>query len=232
MPAPLRFGALDFPVPAGDPAGDPGIAVVLAFCEAILNARLAAAWLALGRPAGDKPVRKTFAHNPEETTFNDAALPALFAWREQGQAERIAADYVIDRGTLVLCWVFPATIQPTSKARGPIINAVAKALIQGLMRGRDPAWVLVGDPSPQAARSGSFVWKHAGLWRCAPPAWRLLPVTIEGGEEKERWRALRVELPIEERLVDATAPALAGVRTDLQTTDAPPFVTNELQLDP
>lgn len=232
MPAPERFGALSFPVAGTEPVGDPALSVVLAFAEAILNTRMSAAWQTLGRPAGDRPVRKVFAHNPEETSFNDAALPALFAWREEGQTERIAADYVLERGALQLCWVFPATIQPTSKARGSIVNAVAKLLVQGLMRGRDPAWVAAGDTSPRATLDGSLVWKFAGLWRCGPPRWRLQPVQIDSGEERERWRALRLEIPIEERLVDQPAPVLAGLELSLQTPGPDPLVTNTLALDP
>jgi len=231
MPTPQRFGALDFPVPEVAPLGDPALSVVLAFTKAILNTRMTDAWLKGGRPVGDKPVRETFPHDPADVVFNNQVLPALFAWREQGQAERIAADYVIDRGTLILCWVFPIALDANQQKRNPLVNAVAKLLIQGLMRGRDPAWVQAGDPSTQAIRNGSLVWKFAGLWRCGAPKWSLVPVKIEGDGDGT-WRALRFEVPVEERLVDHPAPVLAGVRADLQTTDDPPFVTNELQFDP
>lgn len=231
MPAPKNFGALDFPVPEDAPLGDPALAVVLSFAEAILNARMGAAWVKGGRAASDKPVRSTHPHDPTDLSFNNNTLPALFAWRESGQAERIAADYVLDRGTLVLCWVFPMAQEGIQQKRNPLANAAAKLLLQGLMRGRDPAWVKAGDTSPQAAYNGSLVWTFAGFWRCGPPKWRVAPVKIEG-DEPGIWRGLMMEVPVEERLVFHPAPLLAGAQLGLQTKDDPPLVTHTLQLAP
>ena len=231
MPAPERFGALDFPVPQDAPLGDPSLAVVLAFAEAILNARMDAAWLKGGRAAGDKPVRSTYPHDPTDLAFNNNTLPALFAWRESGQVERIASDYVVDRSMLILCWVFPMAQEGIQQKRNPLVNAAAKLICQGLMRGRDPAWVKAGDTSPRAPTDGSLVWKFAGFWRCGDTKWRVAPVKIEG-DDPGIWRGLMVEVPIQERLVDRPAPLLAGAQISLQTKDDPPFVTNTLELEP
>lgn len=231
MPAPERFGALDFPVPQDAPLGDPSLAVVLAFAEAILNARMGAAWLKGGRAAGDKPVRNTYPHDPTDLAFNNNTLPALFAWRESGQVERIASSYVIDRSMLILCWVFPMAQEGIQQKRNPLVNAAAKLICQGLMQGRDPAWVKAGDTSPRAPTDGSLVWKFAGFWRCGETKWRVAPVKIEG-DDPGIWRGLMVEVPIEERLVDRPAPLLAGAQLSLQTKDDPPFVTNTLELKP
>jgi hypothetical protein len=231
MPAPERFGALDFPVPQDAPLGDPSLAVVLAFAEAILNARMGAAWLKGGRAAGDKPVRSTYPHDPTDLAFNNNTLPALFAWRESGQVERIASDYVVDRSMLILCWVFPMAQEGIQQKRNPLVNAAAKLICQGLMRGRDPAWVKAGDTSPRAPTDGSLVWKFAGFWRCGDTKWRVAPVKIEG-DDPGIWRGLMVEVPIQERLVDRPAPLLAGAQISLQTKDDPPFVTNTLELEP
>ena len=231
MPAPERCGALDFPVPQDAPLGDPSLAVVLAFAEAILNARMDAAWLKGGRAAGDKPVRSTYPHDPTDLAFNNNTLPALFAWRESGQVERIASDYVVDRSTLVLCWVFPMAQEGIQQKRNPLVNAAAKLICQGLMRGRDPTWVKAGDTSPRAPTDGSLVWKFAGFWRCGATRWRVAPVKIEG-DDPGIWRGLMVEVPIQERLVDRPAPLLAGAQLSLQTKDDPPFVTNTLELEP
>lgn len=231
MPAPERFGALDFPVPQDAPLGDPSLAIVLAFAEAILNARMGAAWLKGGRAAGDKPVRSTYPHDPTDLAFNNNTLPALFAWRESGQVERIASDYVVDRSMLILCWVFPMAQDGIQQKRNPLVNAAAKLICQGLMRGRDPAWVKAGDTSPRAPTDGSLVWKFAGFWRCGDTRWRVAPVKIEG-DDPGIWRGLMVEVPIQERLVDRPAPLLAGAQISLQTKDDPPFVTNTLELEP
>lgn len=234
MTSTKNFGAVDFPVLAQDPLGDPALETVLAFAKAILNEHLKSVWGGVAkRPQGESPVRNTYAHNPADLVFNNNTLPALFCWREQGQAERIASAIVVDKSVLQLVWVFPAAQEAVQQKRQPLVNAAAKLLLAGFLRGRDPAWKHPDDTYRHAARLGSFFWKWAGLWRCdfPPPRWSVVPVKIDGDDDGE-WRALRLEISVEERLVRNPHPTLQGATVTLQTTDAPPFITNVLELDP
>lgn len=162
--APTQFGAMPFPVAVpgtGEAASDPGLDVLLAFAQAVIVDRVGDAWSVIGGDTGEV-VKLTRAHNPAERVVIEKQFPALFGWRTRGVFETIADDFDTELSTFTLLWVFPPAQSENQRIRGPLVNGVNKALGAGLMRGRDPAWIVPGDPETQAARNGSFLWSWAG----------------------------------------------------------------------
>lgn len=147
------YGALAQPVPVpadGEPVSDPALAVMLAFGQAVLNAKMSAAWAEVA--GGVLPVRAVFDNDPERESFNDKSLPALYGYRKPGKpAYDLAEDYRVSEDLIVLIWALPSTPQFRQRLRSPAVNGMGKMLDRSINRGREPAYVKAGDPDPLAA---------------------------------------------------------------------------------
>lgn len=229
-----NVGAIDLPAPvavAPDPAGDPALAALGEFLRAAIVASCTAAWQALGRPSEDA-VKRLFFHDPAEVVLVTSHLPALYVWREAGEAEAVADDYFVTRDIVVALWVFPATTQEKERQRSPLANAVRKAALGALRLGRHPAWVVAGDTDPQAATAGSLFWSHVKAWQLGRSRSRVEPMHVQVGEAREVFQTVRFELEVSELLVEGDFDELAAIKATMQTTDTAPLVTNELELTP
>lgn len=193
------FGALVLPVTAGDqPAGDPALTRLGSYLKAVVNAQCAAAWLEArprSEPTEALPIKFALAVNPEEDGFNDAHLPALYLFREDGNFGQRAEDWRSDESHIRILWVQPSAKQPEHAIRKPFFNAVAKAIDDALERGRDPVWQDAGDTEPlsitvaadtdsivlsAATTTGAVVLTGAGLTgaRAGDTFSPLLPPTV------------------------------------------------------
>lgn len=153
------FGLLPLPAPADvDPAfrtvGDPCLALVLGFAQAVLNAGASAAWSQL-LTSGSRQVpavKRAFAQEPEDEGFSEDWLPALFLFRgAQGDAEQVAEDWYQTTDRLTLWWVFPAEVMAKRAARHAFVNVVDKVLRAAFFAERDASFAAPGDPDPRAA---------------------------------------------------------------------------------
>lgn len=231
----VAFGALPLPVPApaaGQAVSDPALDTFLAFLKAVLNAQTQAAWTAIA--AGErKPVNGAFAHNPEQAEeFSENLLPVLYGWREEGTTQQIASDYIIAFDTLRFLWVFPNTAQEFRAKRSPFVNAVSKAVNQGVLKGRDPAWKAPGDPEPQAQTKGSFLWHLAGLIRKPlRPVWKrtYLSVMKAGADLPAQYPAIAFDIAIQERLIEGGFTPSGGMQATLSDRSDPPRVLLEME---
>lgn len=148
------FGLLALPASATDaPVGDPALGKLGAYLQAVINAELTAAWLALRPrvPLQEQPaVKSVFLHDPDELCLNEKFLPALFIYRDNGLIEQLAEEWYADTTQLKAIWIFPPEPQEKQRPRNPWVNAVAKAIAYALQRWRHPAWFDPGDTDPRA----------------------------------------------------------------------------------
>jgi hypothetical protein len=232
-----RHGGLAFPAPeqeGGEAAGDPGLTVLLSCLQAAINARLGAVWARIRTGTETVPCRTTYPYDPSEGVFNLSHMPSLHGWRVSGETEQIAADYRITRDNLCLLWVYPIARQGNAGLRHAFAGAVEKVINAVLKLGRDPAWVVPGDPDPNAATLGSLLWTHAGFWKAdGRLQWSRVAVAGTTGDDATPGaHALQVTFAVEERLVVVGDDPLS-VRVDLAVGGAtPPFVTDSLLLLP
>lgn len=227
-PSPIaRIGSMPVPVPEegqtdSDPIGDPGLGLIVAYVAAVLNARAGAAWesVAKGRalPGQGPLVVHTFTHDPNEEEFNPTHTPALFAWRQDGQGEQIAADYHVHASTLVLQWVPVAEWQHLLARRHPFMGAIGKIVDGALYLGRDPAWTMLGDTDPKSATQGSFLHDVAGIWRIGRVSWKRVTLDIPKGDGVARYPTLRFEVAMEELLERAPGDAPYDLAATLTQT--------------
>ncbi|WP_394849697.1 hypothetical protein LZC95_19870 [Pendulispora brunnea] len=160
-----RYGLVTAPVaPAGadEAAGDPALTHLAEFLRAWLNANAMEAFGHLMPRL--PPCREAFCHDPEEVSFNERDLPAIFVWREGGNSERIADDYHVETSELALLWVVPPSPQAKQRIRQPFANAIWKLVDMGIERGRAPGFVVAGDSDPRAASEGSLIYGYLGAW--------------------------------------------------------------------
>lgn len=217
------FGPLALPAPATAPGAtfaDPAIDTILAFLQAVLNRNGDAAWGSVNgyQPAGTHFVNAVFGFDPTEgdgTTFNTGDLPALFMWRSEILgADWRAADYYVRRSTLTLLWVPPPATQATRASWQPALNLVA-SIVDGITDpdGRDPAYVVPGDPDPNAPYQGSLLWKYLpNMWEWdVKKAERThFDVSIDG--VKARFQCVKLTINFAERnVVINPAFALKGI---------------------
>lgn len=173
------WGAITIPTGAtGVTSSDPAIDVVLAFLKAwlVTDANLTVAWKAV-YPALP-PVVRTFSHDPSEWVFNTANLPALFMWRENAIQEYAADDWLRDVTTVKALWVYPKGLPENQRIRQPFVNAFTKSVGVGIERGRTPAFIVAGDPDPDALTQGSLFYPFAAFESFELDSWRLTKLTI------------------------------------------------------
>lgn len=202
-----QYGAITLPIPV--PAGggrvgpatsvsDPLIDYTLAYLQAVINDKAADAWASV--MLGSLPVANVRTNDPEELEFNVVDLPCLYGMRS-GSAkdgpERMAADIILMRDEIHLLWVFPPARQAFQAFRSQMVAGISKTIHAAIEMGRDPSWVVRGDPDPQAATHGSNFPKYAGWSRMNFTKWSTKVIVMKG-EKSLGYPALHGVLEVEE----------------------------------
>ncbi|HSY22317.1 MAG TPA: hypothetical protein VK841_09395 [Polyangiaceae bacterium] len=217
-----RWGGLPLPLPSPDalpasslldqgdpPTTDPAIGFLLPFLQAFLvnDNNATAAWTVPGVSPSTPPVAATYPYDPRAFTFSSAALPALFAWREEGKLERISDETVLHESTLIVLWVFPLqTKSDSGKSRQPFVNGLVSAVMTAIERGRTPAWVQPGDDDPQASYAGSYLGKYIGSWSLTFERWKSTRLWAQGADGgRTEWPAIEMTMTlVEDQVRDIT----------------------------
>lgn len=217
------------PTPRGETPADPALSTFARYLTAILRTYAGAAWTALA-PA-EPIVRKYFTHDPEEYEFVDKDLPALYLFRTGSakQIEQFAEDWRVHHDGVRIFWVLPYASQDKQAERKAFLPAVGKLIDSAFDRGRDPAFVAVGDPDPTAARQGSVVQRIAGVEWAIGREWKPLRLAIRmrpGEGEQRVYDALDFKLEIAERIKhgfeDLSSPSALDVKVAVDGTTVPP----------
>ena len=212
-----EFG-IDIPVPvpaAGEAAGDILLKKLLAFCSAVLNAHAQTCWDSVS--ATQPVVRETFAHKPEENSFRDRDLPALYAWRERHMGEQLADEVPADRSRVVMLWVPEPAPQETLTPRTPFANAVYRVVRKAMYDERDPAWIDTADPDVHAPTHGSWLWgrTNVGHLKLTSGNDGTLTIPFADGSGSSEYPTLQMEFEVLETLtIDGsinTEPAAVSV---------------------
>lgn len=234
------FGAITLPIPVPQgkqPVSDLFLFYALDFFRTFLNSRGADAWGAVH--PGSLPVKVTFAHDPEQVVFNQEHLPALYMWREENAsaqgggaaAEWLAEDILITNDFVRLMWVFPNAEQSIRRIREPIVNGLIKALAISFEIGRDPSWIVPGDPDPQATTYGSVFVRWAGALSVSLTKWQRKALLIRTTDNQKSYETIEAQLTLQEELlqdVDNRYSKLGAGGLDQQLFDATgTLLTNE-----
>jgi hypothetical protein len=232
-----QYGAEPIPLvapAAGFAAGDRALTYLLQYFTAFLNVKAVAAWQAAGIAPNVPVVRKSFAHDPKKVSFSTADLPALYMWRSGSEKppEQYADDYRLTHDVLELLWVLPTINQETDRKREPIDNAIKNLIDVALEEGRDPSWIVAGDPDPAAATRGSLIWNFATFYEMSLSKWKASTFQPDARNESGgvagifHHHALSVTFEIQEVYSQdlANFDPLQGMDTTYQTADSPPLV--------
>jgi hypothetical protein len=219
------FGAETIPLSlplAGEEISDPGVSRLADFFMAVINANATANWETV--MPGALPVSTAFTHNPEEVSFNERDLPALWLNRVgEDPLEWLAEDYDIAHVTMRLLWVFPAARQEVQKDRNTFVNGIAHILAHCIELGRHPAYVLPGDPDPTATTQGSVIMRVAGLWELKWNGYKSgLGLHIKTTSETRNYYCLDAKIGVSERRtfdIVADFPATKGLDLTITTPD-------------
>lgn len=162
------YGALQVPapMPVDCPdvvaSGDPFLDTLVSFLMAAINADLQSLWEAV-HPAAISPhnealpISFTFTHDPDEASFIENQLPALYAWRaDEPRHVDWTQEWTKAVSNVSILWIPPLAQDEHRRIRQPFRNAFAKSLHRNLYRGRNPAWVVDGDTEAKAAEYGSL----------------------------------------------------------------------------
>jgi hypothetical protein len=213
IPAYDSWGGIQIPTiasPAGYPAGDPTLRIVLDFFYsfAVTDQNATAAWAAV-YPASPplKSKLSTFVQDPRQLdagTFSTSYLPALFMWRESASQDYAAEDWLRETTKVMALWILPLGVPSNQVQRVPFEHALVKAITVGLERGRTPGYIVPGDPDPQAAAQGSLMYGFAGFESFSLTSWQKTRITIESaadGEKAARYPGIEMTFTLEENLV-------------------------------
>lgn len=232
------YGPLALPVPAaaaGAAVADPLLDTLLAFFRAVLIRQAGAAWLAAA-PATSSVVKIARAHNPSENSFVDDKTPGLFLWRSKvDPAVDIAADWRVRPSTLTLQWIFwPTAKQELKRQWDPFLNAMS-CLDAAVELGRDPGWVVTGDTDPEAATSGSLLWKYAQVFslKMGGVQRRAVVITMADNSTRMTYDALEMSIDVRERLTRDMSryDLLDAVQGSITTTEAPTLTLQPFLFD-
>lgn len=193
-------------------APDRALDAIASYLKAVLPERLGALWAQVA--PGEDLIRETFTARPQDCLIAPSQLPALFIWRGRSQKTREAEDYLTSRTQLGLTWLLWWQ-DPLKRERYlPMQGIVAKAIHDTLTRGRNPAWVVLGDATAGAATRGSVLVQQAGLLEPIRDIQDdFVDVSLDPGNtgNPTRYKAISITVPIAERMV--RAPELFTVPT-------------------
>lgn len=148
------FGLLELPpVATPAPVGDPALAKLGAYLQAVLNAKLTTAWNAV-RPDAQRPtapvVQTVRTHDPKRRAFSSEDLPALFVYRTKAAFARDAEDFDQDHATVMVSWICAPQPQVKQRDVEPLFNAIGKTVRAALEAERDTSWFDAGDTTERA----------------------------------------------------------------------------------
>lgn len=153
-----------------------------AYLQAFIRRYAGQAWAACVPGVDSDICKRVYTHDPQNYDFHDGDLPSLYLFR-QGSAEdpqNTTEDYRVEVDLVPIFWVLPPTTQIGKQpARSRAISQVAKLIGTAFRRGRDPSYIIEGDPDPQAATEGSVVIRHAGAMRIDCGRWRSGTIAIK-----------------------------------------------------
>lgn len=205
------IGALEIPVPVpdqGKTVADPFLDLFGEFLRAAINADTKDAWAAVHpaviKPHGEPlPVTVVHRHNPDEAKFRSNELPALFVWRNaSGKRLRISQDWQVVPTTIQVLWVPPRAQQKPLAERQPFSHAVASSVDRALDGGRHKAWIVTGDPDPNAATRGSYFYRFAKLFEepviTSTKCFELKLARFDSTRETDNFDCFLMELEIRE----------------------------------
>lgn len=221
------YGALQVPAPPSDDppgqaSGDPFLDTLVAFLMAAINADLKDLWASI-HPATIKPHAEplpicfTFTHDPDEASFSENQLPALYAWRaDEAQHKDWTQDWAKAISNVSLLWIPPLAQQEHRRIRQPFRNAFTKALHKNLYLGRNEAWIVQGDTEAKAADYGSLFITHAQVTQYFLRGVQPHVLQIEHFESKivDKYEGLLATIEVQEVLRSAydDFAAIADVR--------------------
>jgi hypothetical protein len=198
--------------------------VVGAYLRAVLTRYAGAAW-AKALPGVDNGIVKNlFTHDPEQYDFKAGDLPALYIFRSSStkDPEQLTADWRVNTDKVSVFWILPPrTGVGTMPAIARAIPFVAHLIDSAIRRGRDPSYVIDGDPDAQATREGSVVIRHAGLMKLEGGQWRAGMVAINnfhGDGKREPFAAMMSQLTFSqvfEEQPTATIPSELGPQAEI-----------------
>jgi hypothetical protein len=212
MPAAVvasRVGGLKLPLTATlrDPAcpGDPALAIFGRYLQAVLTAHLGAGWAAI---APKEPiVRNVFFHDPNRGDYSDNKTPALYVFREGSakEPERQSEDYTVHFDSIRCFWVFAPIDQFKQAPRESFAHLVGKEIEQACRIGRDPSFLIAGDPDPSAPDEGAVLLRHTGWSGAIAGKWIIGKIGIQIGEIGQRQQLLirpvvDLKVAVEERV--------------------------------
>lgn len=195
------YGAITLPAAAAPPGGsvtDPLLDYSLAYFQAVINAKLAAAWVTVA--PGTLPVKTIKPADPEEVDFLDNDLPALYMWRTGGNPpERLAEDIWQTHDKIHVLWILPPARQAFQRIRTQFVNGLNKDLHEAIELGRDPCWIVPNDEDVSAQTFGSVFARFAGWSSMYMGPWSAKALIIDmEGAPKRSYYAYQTELDVTE----------------------------------
>lgn len=224
-------GALQLPVPAGEPnsrLADPtvrGLAAYLAFAlRTDLNAKLTAL---LGMSADACPEANVYWWDPN-TTFVRDSFPSLYLWWP-GQSRVFQKTHVHSHRERELfgMYIFEETTSPTGRrARSGLLAAVDAVLSKAAERGRDAAHtpLVAGAFHGQSLANAlnlanwDFLGSTQSQFLAEVPGASSAPGGPAEGHVKTGYPALLFKLQVEERIGDDVLPSSDVQDADLTMT--------------
>lgn len=206
---PDSFGALSIPLSAKDPAlaaGDPALTYIGDYLVHWLvnDGNVGAQWQIAGVAPNQPPVVTMTVGAPDDEgySFDVKQLPALFIFREGGREDWWGDDWGVDITTVKILWVLPIGMPLAQRSRLPFLNAMAKAVHDGVEIGRTPSWVQPNDPDSQALTQGSLFYTYAGFVMFNMKEWKRAKVRTRAasGKGTQEFPALEMTFEMVERL--------------------------------
>jgi hypothetical protein len=196
-----------FGADAGEPIADPSLGVFGRYLASAITAHLGAGWASLVPGVDSAIVKKLFFHDPNEGAFNDNETPSLWVFREGSAKDPIreSDDWTTRFESIRIFWVLPPTDQfKLLEQRRPAMHAVAAVIEAACRWGRDPSFIIPGDPDESAADEGSVLLRHAGWQGITPGRWLPSKIAIQVGADTRAPVKLRdcvdTKVVVEERV--------------------------------
>lgn len=223
------FGAISVPVATPTapvtttPVADPALYYLGQFSAAVLNADANPAWRAVDPM--HRVVQVLRFHEPDEMSFNERDLPALFMWRDKSEkAPEWIAEDILQTHELIQCvWVMPHAVQEHLRVRHPSPNTIMKTLTRAIELGVHESWTVQGDAEVDPVTLGSVLTRWSGVDAVWMGPWlrKVLNVPVGDGGERRLYGTIEWTLRVDEALYEDITkyPALAGINQTITTPD-------------
>lgn len=180
-----KIGGARLPLAPAALFPDRALDVIGGYLAAFLQSYLGKAWDAVGQ--GEPIVRQFFTHDPENYDFSVDHLPALYLFRQESDDDTvdITEDWQNYSDRIQVFWVFPPLDQFQLAEISRAAPLIGKTIARALKRGRDPSFVIDGDPDTTAAYEGSVIIRHAGLTKLRGTRWKFGAIAIKQMEDTD-----------------------------------------------